>query len=305
MIIMKKIKQKIKANKGIVIVFALLISTIFLIVSLGVSNIALKETKFSISGKDTNEAIFAADAGVECALLYDRYTGTTANRFAYTNQGGAMTCAGSSPFTPTQTIFDANHWAYDFTVPNLGSSGKACSIVTIDKNNTIPPLAVTITSNGYNVGSSGSTCSSNSSNLVARQLQVIYGGYDSASGGGNNGGGSHTVTGVVDSGSGTIVPESQTTSGAPVSFNLTESLGWKIYSASGCEGTLAGKTYTTGIINNNCTVHAVFVVDNGGGGGGGGGGCVPGDPRCDPCALTGGAIMSVAGDPCGGGGGIE
>lgn len=169
----------INANKGVVIIFALLVSTIFLSISLGISNIALKELRFSISGRDTNEALFAADAGIECALFYDRL-----NRFLYPdpltpnppNPPGTINCAGST-FTPVLTSVSTNPYNifyYEFIVPGIGPSGKGCSKVKIYKDYAppAPPAAVTITSDGFNVGSP--TCNSTAANAVVRQLQATY-----------------------------------------------------------------------------------------------------------------------------------
>lgn len=167
---MKNLSKKIKINNGFIVIFSVLISSIFLAISLGVTNIALKEIRFSTSGKDTNDAFFAADVGAECALLYDKSTGITANRFILPDSGASMTCADNS-FTPTLSGADPL-WSYSFIVTGLGFSGQACSKVTIVKDNRVPPVVTTITSNGFNTGDS--LCVSSSQNLVSRQLQVTY-----------------------------------------------------------------------------------------------------------------------------------
>ena len=64
--------KKIKKNKGFVILFAVMLSSIFLAIALGVSNIAFREVTFGTSAKDANDAFFAADVGAECALFNDK-----------------------------------------------------------------------------------------------------------------------------------------------------------------------------------------------------------------------------------------
>jgi len=46
--------------------------------------------------------------------------------------------------------------------------------------------------------------------------------------------------------------------GATTSFTVTPDTGYHIASVTGCEGSLAGSTFTTGAINDDCTVTATF-----------------------------------------------
>src|SRR3989344_2360391 len=66
-----------KSGAGFVILFAVTLSSILLAIALGVANIALKEIKFSTSARDTNDAFFVADTGAECALFYDKLSGSS------------------------------------------------------------------------------------------------------------------------------------------------------------------------------------------------------------------------------------
>ncbi|MFA5095387.1 MAG: hypothetical protein WC447_01870 [Candidatus Paceibacterota bacterium] len=152
-----KIRIK-KRNSGFVILYAVMISSIILAITLGVVNISLKEIKFGTSARDTNNAFFAADAGAECALYYDRsspannaFTGTAGPNISCA--GASITISGSSP-------------SWNFIVPGLGSSGQGCAKVNVIKN-----PSTTIISKGYNNG--GASCIQNSS-TVERQLEVNY-----------------------------------------------------------------------------------------------------------------------------------
>lgn len=177
-IIIKKIKLKIKNNKGpnscqsilcvsqsstagFVILFAVTISAILLSITLGVANISLREIKFGISAKDTNDAFFAADIGEECALYYDRSNST---KNAFTGMATPMICAGNSFSKPVPS--PANFWS--FTLSGLGSGGQGCSKVTVDKR--VSPITQII-SRGYNNG--GSSCTQ-SLNTVERQIELNY-----------------------------------------------------------------------------------------------------------------------------------
>ncbi|MDD5721148.1 MAG: pilus assembly PilX N-terminal domain-containing protein [Candidatus Pacebacteria bacterium] len=162
---MKKIISKIKNNKeGFVILFAVTISAILLSIALGVSNIALREVKFSTSAKDTNDAFFAADAGLECAMLYDK-SDQDKNIFPGNGTTSSMNCVGRT-FTPIFT--SPSLW--NFVVSGLGNTSQSCAIVTMDKGNPI----VTVTSKGYNNGGGTPGVCSPGLNTVERQIELSY-----------------------------------------------------------------------------------------------------------------------------------
>src|ERR1035437_4257966 len=139
---MAKIILKVKKNRGFVILFAVTLAALLLSIALGVANIALKEIKFGTSARDTNDAFFAADSGVEKALFNDKTTG----------------------FYPTGS-------STNLIVSGLGSAGQSCANVTVDK--TASPT-VTITARGYNIGNA--LCNSTNPNRVERELKTTYGG---------------------------------------------------------------------------------------------------------------------------------
>jgi len=152
--------KKIKKNRGFVILYAVMISSMLLAISLGVANISLKEINFSTSAKDTNDAFFATDTGAECALLNDKSTGSV---FVDPNSP-TITCNNSSIIANESP---ALFWS--FIISGLGSGGQGCAKVTVDKRN----LPITqLVSKGYNDG--GSTCTTQTSNSVERQLELNY-----------------------------------------------------------------------------------------------------------------------------------
>ncbi len=162
--------NKIKKNKGFVILFAVVISSMLLAIALGVANIALKEIKFSTSAKDTNEAFFAADIGAECALYWDK------NPSAFGISTTTIpTCAG---ITNGLDLFqDKPIGPWNFTLIGLGSSGNGCVNVTLSRSTgTPPPVITTIVARGYNTGGqagSNPTCNP-TANSVERQIELNY-----------------------------------------------------------------------------------------------------------------------------------
>jgi len=146
----EKLKNIFKNEDGFVILFAVVISSILLSITLGVTNIAVKELKFGTSAKDTNDAFFAADTGIESVLLSDK---------------------PSNICTPGPSV--GNSCTLDFTILNLGNTNKNCAQVNITKIRTATRVETTVISKGYNI--TGTLCGDPSnSNLVERQVEVRY-----------------------------------------------------------------------------------------------------------------------------------
>ncbi|MCM2339094.1 MAG: hypothetical protein NDI62_01410 [Burkholderiales bacterium] len=156
-------KQILKNNKGFVMLFAVMISSMILAIALGVADVALKEINFTTSAKEANNAFFAADAGAECALFYDKSLPAD-NAFTGT---AVMNCS-ESLITVTPVGSPASKWT--FVVPGLGYGEEGCAKVTVDKTGTCGS-ATCIISKGYNNG--GSSCVA-LSNTVERQLELKY-----------------------------------------------------------------------------------------------------------------------------------
>ncbi len=144
-------KKNIQKNKkGFVLLYTMLLSSMILAIALGITNVALKEAKFSTSAKNTNEAFFAADLGAECALYGDRSDIDIFN----TAFGQNLKCNGKNV-----NISQSNN-KFSFTLNNLGSTQKGCAIVEVDKNS-----GTKIISKGYH------NCATRS---VERVLEVTY-----------------------------------------------------------------------------------------------------------------------------------
>ena len=140
---------KYSRQGGFVILFSVTLSAILLSIALGIASIAIKEVKFGTNAKDTNEAFFAADTGIESVLFSDKGSGSS----FVPNPGTAQT--------------------WNLVVSGLGTSGSGCAKVSVEKDNTNPPSTnTTIISKGYNIGDA--SCESTSSLRVERELKVTY-----------------------------------------------------------------------------------------------------------------------------------
>ena len=123
-----------KQNRGFVILYTVLISSIVLAIVVGISTIAYQEVVLSSSAKEGNISFFAADTGADCALYLDIV------KDALGTGTGPFSCDGnqiSSPETPASFHLNLN-------------GGANCAVVTISKDTPTPGIT-TIVSKGYNV----------------------------------------------------------------------------------------------------------------------------------------------------------
>jgi Tfp pilus assembly protein PilX len=161
------------SQRGIALLFSMMLSAIFLTVAIGISSIAAKELNFSTSSKDTNNAFYAADTGVECALYNDK---ADILAFVDTNSTGQINCFGNVFTLKSQNEIDLLN--FSFSMSGLGSSGNSCVKVNVIKqlDVTAEPYVVTstkITSKGYSLGE-GEECTSSVMSRIERVLEVSY-----------------------------------------------------------------------------------------------------------------------------------
>lgn len=156
---------------------AVVVMGILLFLSFAVMNITLKGTIFSSSGRDSQYAFYAADAGLECAIYWD--SRFDPSKFATSTSGGAgspISCAGSSivnsaaiPGTTTPTLIGgtvANPTSVFYFNLNYGVNPLPfCAVVTVTKNTNGTTY---IKSRGYN------TCSTSDARRVERGIEVTY-----------------------------------------------------------------------------------------------------------------------------------
>jgi Tfp pilus assembly protein PilX len=167
-------------NRGITLFIAVVVMGILLFISFAVVNIAVKSSLFSSSGRDSQYAFYAADAGAECAFYWD----SKFDAFATSTSGGAgdaltFTCAGSPDINSGQAIAGtstisliggtvANPTSTFGFVMNQGSNPvNSCAVVTVRKYYSGSNLMTRVESRGYN------TCNS-SLRRLERGIEVTY-----------------------------------------------------------------------------------------------------------------------------------
>ena len=179
--------KKSHTQKGFVVLFAVLVSSIVLAIALGIADVALKEIVFSSQANYSHVAFFAADTGLECGLYHNR---TTPSPFlettgSPTSSPVTMLCAGQSVTSATPTVTGSGVAKYifqlslpDTSIPITGSVRPECAIITVTKNivdATSNPgtLGTDIESRGYNTGCSNVSNKSDG-HIVERVLDATY-----------------------------------------------------------------------------------------------------------------------------------
>jgi hypothetical protein len=163
-------------QKGFVVLFAVVLASIILAVSLGVANIAYRELTFTTSAKNSNDAFYAADTGVECALYYDQNAvnppPTNAIAFGNITNNTSTECAGTGVHMNDGAGTVSDPWKF-YLFP-LGANASACAEVTVWRDSSTPPVT-TVNSKGYNVyDKSSSTCGFNGASRVERHIELTY-----------------------------------------------------------------------------------------------------------------------------------
>lgn len=154
---MKRINTK--NEKGFVALFTVLIAVVVLSMAIGIANIAFKQILLASSATEADKAFYAADSGVECALLFE---------IGNVDYPSTVTCGDyvNAPViaSPAQNG-EINTFRIDYTLPG---GEKTCAEVEVLIE---PPFnSITIESLGKN-----QACAENPGNkTVQRAIRVRY-----------------------------------------------------------------------------------------------------------------------------------
>ncbi len=154
--------KKSDFQSGFTLLVAMVAMGTLLVVSAGVVNLALRHSLISSSGLASQQAFYAADTGMECALYWDVKNPTGRSAFATTtgstincnknaaNPGNEWVVGGSSVSTINRINFLPNPY---------------CAIITVTKN---ANGTTQIESKGYN------TCDPANTRRVERAVRATY-----------------------------------------------------------------------------------------------------------------------------------
>ncbi len=136
------IDNTMNKNKGFTLLVAVAVTSMLLIVSFVVSNVALKQILLSSANQESQHAFYNADSGTECAIYWDLRNTNGTSAFALGNPS-AISCNGSA----INTVISAGSGtvlSYSDITFNLS---HGCAAVRISKNS---DGSTTVDSKGYN-----------------------------------------------------------------------------------------------------------------------------------------------------------
>lgn len=130
-------------HQGFVLLFSVVVSAVIFFIGAGIFAISFKELLISSLGKESQKAIFAADAGVECGLQLDT-DGYFVDGAVFASE---FKCFGVSPL-PYPEKWENSNGEYHFTVVY---PDKTCAkVTTIKPYDGGPTTLTTIYAQGYN-----------------------------------------------------------------------------------------------------------------------------------------------------------
>src|SRR3990167_4487889 len=127
-------------NKGFTLFIAMIVMGTLLLITAGIVNLAVRQALISASGRDSQQAFYAADTGIECVLYWDiqnpngvsafsTSTGSTifCNRDA-NNPSNQWTVGGSYTSTFIMRFFPDPYCAVDTVIKGIDGSTRVESL---------------------------------------------------------------------------------------------------------------------------------------------------------------------------------
>jgi len=184
---MKKIfdKQKNINQRGVAVLFAVLISILLISVTATMISIALRQTILSSTGRDSQYAFYAADTAMDCALYWDNnqpenpspVEGQTYAVFPFSDESPYSTganCSGVDITNNGPTNWDQNNsvgiTTFELKIKSDLTGRTYCSEVMVEKKLVGTVKTTVMKTNGFN----GPTCDRTSTRTVERGLELSY-----------------------------------------------------------------------------------------------------------------------------------
>lgn len=181
--------RKQNTRGGFTILYSLLIISLLISISLGIFDIALRDFALAQSAAESQIALFAADAGMECALYYDLKFRGGSIAFATSTMNPQVALSPQFLYAcgvPTMPVATPLYYASSDTAittltvyltarsgasgTNVADTDGPCAIVTVSKSTRSGDIFTNTDSRGYNI----CTNSTASTKRVERGLRATY-----------------------------------------------------------------------------------------------------------------------------------
>ncbi len=167
-----KQKKYKKNERGVTLLIAIVVTSMMLMVSFVVANVALKQLVLADAGVESQYAFYNADSGADCAVYWDIKT-SSISQFA-TSTAGTITCGANTvgvgnpqtvPTVPSVSAVVGGGGVSNPTSIFKLDFAKGCAIVRVTKENN---GYTTIDSRGYN------TCDTSAIKRYERGITLTY-----------------------------------------------------------------------------------------------------------------------------------
>ena len=164
----KKIKRGLalserSESKGFTLFIAMVVMGTLLLIAAGITSLAVKQSFISSTGRESQNAFYAADTGIECALYWDVQNPSGKSAFS-TSTASTITCNNSANLPVGGGGYGNPTSVFSFTLtPDI-----YCASVSVTKVYIGPVLRTTIESKGYN------TCDTTNPRRVERAVRATY-----------------------------------------------------------------------------------------------------------------------------------
>jgi hypothetical protein len=165
-------------HKGYTLLFAVLLSSMVLAISVSVLNIARKEIILSSGARESAAAIYIADGAIDCAVFHDQNS-----QFNTSSTHVPVTCGGidRDVGVTTGTVAGIAFTRYTFYVSDNINITSPCAAVTVDRyvagpDPVVTPAKTIIEARGYNLGydAGTGTCGARHPRKVERAFRYSY-----------------------------------------------------------------------------------------------------------------------------------
>lgn len=151
-------------QKGIALFVAVLITSVALLFSYAITNIAVKELTLTQAGRDSQIAFYASNTGIECALFWDlrnnSFDPSVPDDPTIDCVGSEVTVSGS--VTGQKTTFTSPEFYLE------GDEDGPCFQIVVVKDTSGSNITTTTESRGYN------NCIPDSPRRLERALRATY-----------------------------------------------------------------------------------------------------------------------------------
>jgi hypothetical protein len=174
---MNKKLKKINFKRGMTLFISIVIMSLLLLLSFAAADIAVKGSLFATSGRDSQYAFFAANAGLECAIYWDSqplsgsaFSTTTSSTITCSEQTIATGSQSPIPGTTLTSLIGGGGYinptsVFGFNLNQGINPVPHCVVVYVTKNS---DGTTYIQARGYN------TCDTSNPRRVERGVEVTY-----------------------------------------------------------------------------------------------------------------------------------